>query len=284
MSTSEMVLDRIGKNDLSEFMNLCKTVCDFDAEWFLNEATQAKRYYRGSKEAKKDLRSLQELEARWYQSLEDGQPDFSVYSGIEIVPDIWACWSLFSRAYLKTISSPKSMSPDGIKEDMGAVTSIVDVGCGIGYSTASLKEMFPEANVCATNLVGSVQFDICTALAKQHGFTMHGDVHAMGMKEVDLIFASEYFEHFQNPVEHLVTIIEELHPRFLLIANAFTSISLGHFHEYLHQGRPYDGRAIGKIFNSTLRSYGYSKAKTNCWNNRPTYWRREKCYQDSLFT
>jgi hypothetical protein len=90
----------------------------------------------------------------------------------------------------------------------------------------------------------------------------------------DLVFASEYFEHFEEPIAHLVEVVELTRPRALLIANAFSAKSIGHFDEYVVDGRRVSGDVVGRRFNDTLRRIGYSKIETRLWNNRPAYWKR----------
>ena len=90
----------------------------------------------------------------------------------------------------------------------------------------------------------------------------------------DLIFASEYFEHFEKPIEHLSDVLRNIDPRYMLIANTFNGKAVGHFNSYVHHNKKYDGKTISKMFNDTLRQHGYEKIETNCWNNRPNYWKK----------
>ena len=91
--------------------------------------------------------------------------------------------------------------------------------------------------------------------------------------KADLIFASEYFEHFDRPIEHLIDVLDNSKPKYMLIANTFNGKAIGHFNQYYHLGETYSGKEISKKFNNTLRDYGYEKVKTKCWNSRPAYWK-----------
>ena len=279
-------LDKIGKKDLLEFTDIFAEVCEFDKEWFVEEALQAKAYYGSSKVLRKNLYSFQKLETQWYHSLENNNPDYSLYSSIDIIPDLWACWVVYSRAYLKAITSEKSLGEKdennnwvklkSIKDDIGSAKSIVDVGCGIGYTTMTLKELFPDASVFGTNMKGSPQYALNELLSHSltRGFYLRENISLISARNVDVIFASEYFEHFQKPIDHLMEMITHLNPRTMLIANAFGTQSMGHFNTYIYNSQNYTGKQISRIFNKTMKEFGYSKIKTNCWNNRPNYWKK----------
>jgi hypothetical protein len=43
--------------------------------------------------------------------------------------------------------------------------------------------------------------------------------------------------------------------------------------EFSHRLAVNTGKEISKLFNETLKCNGFEKVKTNCWNNRPAYWR-----------
>ena len=91
--------------------------------------------------------------------------------------------------------------------------------------------------------------------------------------KTDLIFASEYFEHIEKPIEHLSDILKNCNPKYLLLANTFNQPAIGHFIEYSHKGKKYIGKTISKMFNETLKENGYMKIKTKLWNQRPNYWK-----------
>lgn len=61
-------------------------------------------------------------------------------------------------------------------------------------------------------------------------------------------FASEYFEHHELPVKHLIELLEVSHPRLLVIANSFGARSIGHFDSYYDE----NGNFVSGV-GSTLR-------------------------------
>ena len=125
------------------------------------------------------------------------------------------------------------------------------------------------ANIIATNIKPSEQFKVCKAISQIYNFRLIENISKLD--NIDLIFASEYFEHFREPVKHLKQILNKLSPKYLLIANAFSTRSLGHFDYYLDDNIKYSGKEISKVFNNTLKEMDYLQVKTTCWNNRPSY-------------
>jgi SAM-dependent methyltransferase len=225
----------------------------------------------------------QALESRWYMSLKEGAPDYSVYDDEFFVGDIWACWTVYSRKYLRMMkSSFNNMLGRNLTEDFLGVRSIVDLGCGIGYTTAALKELFPAAAVYGTQLQNTFQYKVATEIGLKRQF----DVYPQVMSQTDVIFASEYFEHFQRPIEHLLKVIQICQPKHFIIANSFGARSIGHFDIYLDERRIHVDKVeqlcdisltnirIGRDFNAVLRNNGYTQLKTGFWNNRPAVWTR----------
>jgi len=211
-----------------------------------------------------------ELERRWYGSLIAGVPDFTVYSTDDYLAEAWFCWRNYSRKYLRELQKKLTTL-----YDFSDVRKVIDLGCGIGYSTSALKGLFQRAEVVGTNVGNSPQSRVCAVLAQRYGFRIAESVEGLFPDGTDLIFASEYFEHFDNPLAHLLEILRYCSPRAMLIANTFTSPSIGHFPSY--NPSPYPGpRLIGircsKAFNAVLRSKGYRKILTGFWNERPSLW------------
>jgi len=215
-----------------------------------------------------------DLEARWYKSLENGNaaPDWGVYDVDAYMGELWVCWAVYSRKYLRNIRHPRSMVEGGsVVEDLAPVKRVLDLGCGFGFTTAALRQLFPDAEVIGTNLDTAKQTRFARQLGEAHGFIVVPEVKRT---PVDLVFASEYFEHFPAPIEHLEHVLEYADPRALLVANAFGTRAIGHFETYDVGGTQVSGKVASKAFAELLRERGYRKANTRMWNNRPTYWKR----------
>lgn len=212
-----------------------------------------------------------DLEQRWYASLPD--PDYGVYDADEYIAELWVCWIIYSRKYLLEIQRGTSLPPCGVARSRDPVRCVVDLGCGFGHTTAALKEIYPDAAVIGTNLKGTLQYEVARGIGKLRGFTVISDISEVG-HSVDLVFASEYFEHIYEPVAHLFGVVRAIQPHAMLIANAFGKVSTGHFEAYKIGQVELSGKATSRIFNGVLKQIGYRKIKTKLWNNRPALWVR----------
>lgn len=272
-TAADSIFDRTSPAALREYLEVVRLHARIDIEQAEALALAAVRYYKGAKVDRALLASGQALEARWYASLRAGVPDYAVYNEPYYLSDVWACWIVYSRKYLLGLASPKTRvrgTTIAVADLLANSRSVVDLGCGFGYTTAGLKELFPQARVYGTNLAGTVQFKVASQFGRMRGFAI-----APAIKPgTDLVFASEYFEHFQRPIEHLVEVLEVGRPKHLVLANAFAARSIGHFDTYLHHGAAIPGPFMGRAFNQELRRRGYRNLKTNLWNNRPAIWSR----------
>jgi SAM-dependent methyltransferase len=223
-------------------------------------AMQTIRYYRGSNVERSKLRPLQDLEAKWYESLKNGTPDYSVYESDVFVAETWSCYCIYSKGYIKNFAR--------LGYDYNTINKVVDLGCGVGFTTAHLKELTNATNVVGTNVKG-YQFDVATRMGNEFGFEVLTGFS--DQTDVDLVFASEYFEHFLNPIDHLMEVLE-MKPKMLIIANSFSPKSVGHFDEYLIDGKLVINKKVGRLFNNALRTAGYKSVKTGFYNNRPYVW------------
>ena len=250
----------------------CMDVSGFDLDKFEREVTEIRQRQKNHHNYydRENIIEWDKLFDGWYRSLELGKPDYSVYSSIDYLPEMWACWAYCSRIYINSLFYRKHNNVPIYKE-FGNVKSILDVGNGIGCSTAALKEMFPKSKVYGNNIRDSYQWNICDKLSKDYKFTMKEDLSDIG--EVDILFASEYFEHFIDPITHVKELINIVHPKYMIIASAFGTISLGHFNEYILGDSIVSPQTVSREFNKFLKFNGYEKLKTTCWNSRPNIWR-----------
>lgn len=262
-------LSAASKSDLVHFLNECALVSEVDVDLAIQIATSHIQSHDKRNFNAKHLKRITDLQKRWKASLKREQPDFSVYDDPYYVCELWLCWIRYSRRYLRDISKNTSLFSKSIVSDIRA-NSVLDLGCGFGYTTAVLKEIFPRAAVTGTELLTTTQAKLARKLGRKANFKIVGS-HAR--QKADLVFASEYFEHFDRPVEHLVDVIERVKPTYWLIANSFGTDAIGHFQTYHHKDELYDAKGISKLFSQTMRSYGYERVKTKCWNNRPAYWK-----------
>lgn len=271
MKSRSSLLNQSPQVSLMQFQQILVNEGVQNTEQLKEIAKQTIKYLGGDGDARNSLMYGQVLETRWYESLLTGTPDYSVYDADYYLAELWACWVIYSRRYLREMEKTTSLSPLGVLGDSNP-SVIVDVGCGFGYTTASLKQLFPRARVYGTNLPNTLQYRVASRMAEMYDFNLVPDVSFIP-ERADLVFASEYFEHFPEPIAHLESIIDAIGPKSWLIANAFTARAIGHFTSYSVGGSQANGKMTSKAFANTLRSRGYEKVKTKLWNNRPSYWK-----------
>lgn len=265
------ILDNIGEKFLREYLEKCSVYVKIDIDFAIELTKQFIKKHRGENVPYEKIKYMVDLENKWYHSIKQNTPDYSVYADPYYFCEVWLCWVNYSRRYLNEINNPKSLFKKSIVQDMNNINTVIDLGCGFGYTTIGLKEIFTSAKVYGTNIKDTPQYNIAKSFEKETGIIIVDDCSNI---ETDLIFASEYFEHFQKPIEHLTHILKNTKCKHMLIANTFNGKAIGHFDYYIHLNKYYDGKTISKMFNNTLRQNGYEKIETNCWNNRPNYWKK----------
>lgn len=270
---SNNILNEITKESLLTFLTNCAKYADIDVDLAYDITLNCIKDHDGKQVEEGSMSKMKELFDRWYSSL-DTQPDYTVYEDPYYFCEVWVCWVRYSRKHLQTITRHNSLSEESsIVDSLTDVSHILDLGCGFGYTTAGFKQIFPECTVVGTNIEGSSQYKMAAELGNEYDFSI---LPSYAGVKTDLIFASEYFEHFIEPIDHLIDVLTQCEPKYLLIANAFTADAIGHFDKYLFTGNTFTGKQMSKMFNDTLRKFGYEKVKTKCWNDRPTFWRKCK--------
>ena len=240
------------------------TCAGFDPDEVDTLTELAVKYASGSTQEQEAMRPLQEEEARWYKSVAEGYPDYGVYNTVWYLAESFACWSIYSRNYLKGCVKL------GVFEGL-SVKRVYDLGCGVGLSTANLTSIFPYADIRGTNIRDTTQWKVANVLARLYSFKLDcGVVYT----PADIVFASEFFEHIHAPLEYLVEVIEVMQPKLFIVANTFSSPAIGHFPSYRVGSSERSGKEMSRVFSKTLSDLGYVRDKRfKFWNNRPQLWR-----------
>jgi SAM-dependent methyltransferase len=268
--TKSTLLEAQPSKSVYQFINRYSQYQNIDKNIALAIITQALKRH---KSAKSNLVAhsgyLHNLELRWYNSLKEGIIDYGIYDEDYYFTDLWLCWTIYSRPYLKTLQNNEIIS-----RYLTNVKSIVDLGCGIAYTTASLKQLFPKCAVFGTNLADTKQFEFCKQMSDIYNFDILTSTEEV-KHDIDLVVASEYFEHFENPIAEIDKVIKSVNPKFLFIANSFGTYGLGHFFTHNYNGKELPAKEMSKLFNEKLKTeYGYKQIEANIWNNKPSFWVR----------
>lgn len=253
-----------GKKLLDTFLDDYKSILGVDD-----------RFLETTKQYIKTNERFDYLTELWYERLNAGDIDgaYQVYGDKHYLTDQFNCFRVYARQYLRKLTRPTREISKPLIEITNEASHVVDLGNGIGYSTAILSQFYPNIPTYGTNLPGTDQWDFGVEMGKRYGFEMVEDVVEIPGRG-GLVFASEYFEHFQKPIEHLEHVINALEPRYLLIANAFNTWSIGHFEEYIVDDEIIPQNKISRMFNNKLRDLGYTKEKVGFFNSKPNFWKK----------
>lgn len=207
-------------------------------------------------------------EARWIESLKEGKkPLYSVYNEPAYINEAFFCWRQYSRKYLLLIDKWLNDGTCPFKRE--DIKSVIDLGCGLGLTTVGLKGIFPNATCYGTNDMNTLQFKFNKLLAKSVDGVVIADGNFDVRGHVDIVFASEFFEHIEEPIAFLKNIIDRYAPNYIIFANTFCNMATGHFWEYIVNGEKIKNENLPWIFSKELKANGYKKVKTNFYNGRP---------------
>lgn len=209
----------------------------------------------------------------WYRFVDAGDMfnAYKVYDDEYYFTDVWNCFVTYSRRYLRDFYKPTLFNSTSVMDATKECKSIVDIGCGIGYSTAALTQMYPGAKVYGLNLRNTKQWTFCETVAKEHGFTMIENIEEIP-GSIDMVFASEFFEHLEDPIYYVQHIQYTLKPKCMVIANSFNTHAIGHFNIYKHLGHDIPASEMSRRFNQHVENLGYIRSPHKFFNNKPTVW------------
>lgn len=270
VESAEDILDQIHKDDFIRLVDLAQQFENVPKDFLIQQ-------YETGNEV---LTQLQDL---WVESLKKGSPDYSVYTNPAYLNESFVCWKQYARRYIRLLQ--KYLTTPSCVIDKDKIHTILDLGCGCAYSTVGLKAVFENACVVGTNLRGTLQFKIDEAVTDNiDGCSMLNETDTLTLPSVDMIFASEFFEHLTEPIDLLAALLDTYNPEYIVFANTFTRMSIGHFYSYAYDGHVYEGKEITRIFGTYLRKHGYVRVHTGFFNGRPQiYYKRPKFVLHRLF-
>ena len=221
------------------------------------------------------------LYEKWYKSIEAGKYDYSIYDDDAYLIELFHCWRKPTLRTIKDTAKIVQKFPNMFKN----VRTVLDLGCGIAYTTVALSDIFENANIIGTNLYGTLQYKVCEDVCSQYDrCSMIPDSDTTKLDcSVDVICAFEFFEHLESPLELLSALLTQYSPGVLLFVNSFTHMSLGHFKQYYIDGTEVTGRDVNKAFYNILKNNGYEHIETGMFWDRPQFWVKTSSIKQSLF-
>ena len=275
-----MSYSKFRKKDFVEFVAESGLKIDTDLAW--SDILEYTKYVRQPKlNTVKPTNKVKVLEDMWYASLEKDNPNYEVYADPYYICDLWVCWVEYSRTHIRamTIDSDarKVLDNKNVKDYIGKVDTIVDLGCGYGFTSAFLRDEFDCKRVVGTNLVNTWQFNSAKKYGETAGFEMVDDITKVKSK-IDVVFASEYFEHISDPMNELQKVIDT-DAKFVITRNGFNGRAIGHFHEFLVDDETVYCKKMNRVFKKKMEENGYKLLKksdgSNLFhNNAPMVWKK----------
>lgn len=199
-----------------------------------------------------------ELTAKWYKSLADNNPDYTIYDDDYFLYASLDCYKKYSSKYIKMLFK-NAISTNLIK----ACKNIVDMGNGLGYSTLLIKQLLNDENISVygNNIINTLQY-------KYNAF-LNNDMLILDNQQIDCFIFFDFMEHIENPIEYIENLINIHKPKLLIFANSFNTYCIGHFENYKDKNNVIEQKKISRLFNKAVRNKGYAKIECKFWNNRP---------------
>lgn len=216
----------------------------------------------------KSNKIFNKLTEKWYdlESINLNEA-YKVYSHKYYFTDMFNCYKYYSKRYINILYNKPINGITFVNQYKNEINGILDIGCGCGFTCLHLKQVFKGSKVYGVNLPNTNQYNFCKTL----NFELCSDYNNINSK-IDLIFASEFFEHIKKPIELIDNLIKKFNPKFIITANAFNTRSIGHFSNYIVNGKVISQKKISRMFNKFVKDSGYIKLKTNYYNSRPYIW------------
>ena len=135
--------------------------------------------------------------------------------------------SRFERMYANLLGAPANGLRIRLRRVLpattGTYTSILDAGCGSGVFSFELAKQHPEATVTGVELEPDL-VDRANEIAKRAGLTnLHfeqGDVTKLDFEDAfDLVVSVDNFEHVEDDVTAMRTLLQALRPGGRLVAH-----------------------------------------------------------------
>lgn len=205
---------------------------------------------------------VKRFDSYWYENYKD----FSFYSHIDYIYDMFYCFNFYSRNIIN--ASAKYFDTISFEPQ-----KILDFGAGIGLTTHLIKKKWPNAKVYYYN-IGDPQIQLAKKLSEKENL----DIVFLNSEEdiqketFDLIFTTEVLEHFEEPLVPFL-LLKDSSTNYWVDVNTFSIKSAGHFDEYILNGEKVSNQKTRAKFCKEIKKY-YELAYRG-FNMRPRIWRKK---------
>ena len=163
---------------------------------------------------------------------------------------------------------------------------IIDLGAGIGLSTAQMALKYPSAEVVYQN-IPSLQERVAKRIFDRHGLS--NITYSNNFEnDADVVLGFEVFEHLHEPVDAARVSLKNTNLYF--DSSSFGFPSPGHWPTYLVDGdKEVDGKRMKRFFYKQLRLMGFDYAHDldlmakPFWNSRPAVFVRTSWLEYMVF-
>lgn len=206
----------------------------------------------------------------WYDTYRESGNDDALY---DLPEYLWCCIGSYicsSKQYVQKIA--KAFEKMQVKPK-----KILDFGAGVGLATYDLAEAFPDATIYYYN-ISKNQLSLFQQMLEKwpkENIVLIDKVD--DLRDIDVVFCSELFEHIKEPVS-LFKYVSEIHGvKMILEASSFRfSDVAGHYETFKFDDEIVSCNETQKRFNKNVRKLGFESSSKlygiSCWNNRPNIW------------
>lgn len=150
-------------------------------------------------------------------------------------------------------------------KETNKVKSILEIGCGTGYLTQALTELFPSAHITAVDIAPGMIDEIKPKLQNNSVHFICGDIEEMELNDTyDLIISNATFQWFNHISITLKKLHTALNPNGILCFSTFGKYTFCELNECFNKAK--QSLAIKESIYSGQPFYSLNKLTTLCKN------------------
>jgi SAM-dependent methyltransferase len=211
------------------------------------------------------------LTEKWFAYYEPQHLEYEMYASPEYAVSAYFCYATQSKAHIRQLAKwiDRYCSPG---------QRILDVGAGIGATSALLQDLLPHHQVFYSNLPGYQQ-TAAELLFEKTGSKVQIVEDDTGIG-ASVVLALEYMEHFEEPALEMQRLLSPPSVRVFADVSSFQFSCAGHWSTYKFGGVRAGRKQARRHYNEAIRNLRFTSAHKVIegtkpfWNNRPAVWLR----------